>query len=261
MQRSNKVVNPRLLIARLRDGDYAHAGEEEAIDLVLQGISELTADGTYKNSPESNGKLKVIDIGCGLGGTANYIKNTTNYDVFGIDIDRLAIDHAQGRYPGVRFFSCDVLDVKSKLPFHQFDLVYMFNAFYAFSNQTKALEALAEITRKSGLLVIFDYTYQNNHNSADLTDLAGNPMDPIITSQLETALKETGWDLIKVVQLHNKYEEWYTVFLERLHKKRSELLDEFSEEAYIKVESTFQTLLDNIKKGILGGSIVYAKLK
>jgi hypothetical protein len=49
--------NLRFILFQLRNGDYAHAGEEEAIDLVIKNIS---ATGS------------VLDVGSGFGGTLNY---------------------------------------------------------------------------------------------------------------------------------------------------------------------------------------------
>jgi hypothetical protein len=48
------------ILSLIRNGDYAHAGEERAIELALEGIA-----------PSHD--RQVLDIGCGLGGTVDYI--------------------------------------------------------------------------------------------------------------------------------------------------------------------------------------------
>jgi hypothetical protein len=50
------------LLALIRERDYAHAGEEEAIEITL------------RNHPKRADRL-LLDVGCGLGGTANYVQN------------------------------------------------------------------------------------------------------------------------------------------------------------------------------------------
>ncbi len=43
------------ILALIRDGDYAHAGEEEAIELTLKNVSKDPG-------------RRVLDVGCGRGG-------------------------------------------------------------------------------------------------------------------------------------------------------------------------------------------------
>jgi hypothetical protein len=52
------------LLAFIRGSDYAHAGEEEAIDLALRPV------------PRRPDQL-LLDVGCGLGGTAKYVEDLT----------------------------------------------------------------------------------------------------------------------------------------------------------------------------------------
>lgn len=97
---SDRNNNPRLLLAKVRKGDYTHAGDEEAIDLFLEHIDALNQQ-PYKN-------IKALDIGCGLGGTANYIHEKTALAICGIDKDISAINHAKKHYSAITFFQCDV---------------------------------------------------------------------------------------------------------------------------------------------------------
>jgi len=47
----------------VRGGDYAHAGDRKAIDIVLEKVLSLEPDLKSK---------AVLDVGCGCGGTAQY---------------------------------------------------------------------------------------------------------------------------------------------------------------------------------------------
>jgi cyclopropane fatty-acyl-phospholipid synthase-like methyltransferase len=49
------------ILATVRSEDFAHAGEEEAIELVFKDITKQ-AD------------RKILDAGCGRGGSANYVR-------------------------------------------------------------------------------------------------------------------------------------------------------------------------------------------
>ncbi len=73
---SSKKDNPRLLLAKLRKADYTHAGDEEAIDIFLEKINKLFA------ARNSIAPLNAFDAGCGLGGTANYIRKKTSLNLW-----------------------------------------------------------------------------------------------------------------------------------------------------------------------------------
>jgi hypothetical protein len=50
------------ILALIRDGDYAHAGEEEAIECSFRSIPK-------------NLEHWLLDVGCGRGGSADYLAN------------------------------------------------------------------------------------------------------------------------------------------------------------------------------------------
>lgn len=55
----NSYLGQRIL-ALVREGDYAHAGEEEAIELSMSGVGK-------------DARRVILDAGCGRGGTADYL--------------------------------------------------------------------------------------------------------------------------------------------------------------------------------------------
>ena len=89
---------------------------------------------------------KILDVGCGLGGTAHYIQQQGWGTVVGFDIEQEAIDYARKHYPDIEFMISDVIDVHTGLNNRQFDVLCLFNVFYAFSDQSRALQALHKVT-------------------------------------------------------------------------------------------------------------------
>lgn len=246
--------NPRLILAKLRKGDYAHAGETEAIDIVLDKI---------KNIETQDLKIidkKILDVGCGLGGTAQYIKKNTNYEVYGIDIDESSLNHARKNYANVKFFHCDAQNIKDDISKHKFDIIYMFNVFYAFEDQRKSLEELSKISKAGTILVIFDYT-QSQRKDIQFNDLSGKKMNPVYLDDLMMWFKDTSWELLEIDDISDKYKIWYADFLRKFEEKRNSLLVEFTDEAVNKVSQTFSFLLNKMEENQVGGSIICARKK
>ena len=62
------------ILSLVREGDYAHPGEEQAIDLVFAALPK---------DPDR----QVLDLGRGRGGTAAYVQRHGWGRVTGVDID------------------------------------------------------------------------------------------------------------------------------------------------------------------------------
>src|SRR5882672_4946347 len=93
--RMNSPLGKRIL-ATVRGADFAHAGEAEAIALALD---------TWPKMPTA----RILDAGCGRGGTADAIQRAGWGNVTGFDIDAESIAEARLTYLAVSFFACDVL--------------------------------------------------------------------------------------------------------------------------------------------------------
>jgi len=248
-----KNNNPRMLLAQVRHGDFAHPGDTQAIDLVLEKVQKLL------HHPDENlGQIQALDLGCGLGGTAAYIQQKTTWKIAGLDQDPAAIQYAQAHYPNLFFKEGKAQDLDKHFE-TQFDLIYLFNVFYALPEQKEALATMKKVAKKNALLVIFDYTYPNKSKPSTLTDLNDKLMQPIQPNDLEDWLKETGWELIETTDLSGKFEEWYEVFLSKLVQDKEQILNEFTQEAYDKVYDTFSAIGENIQRRELGGNVFYAR--
>ena len=83
------------ILSIIRDGDYAHPGEEEAIELLFQHI-------------QKNINRSMLDIGCGRGGTAHYLNANGWGDITGVDIDSDSIQYAKQQYKSLDFITCNL---------------------------------------------------------------------------------------------------------------------------------------------------------
>lgn len=244
-----KINNPRILLSRIRHGDFAHPGDIEAIEILLGELDDFKG---------LKGK-RILDVGTGLGGTADYISKNNIADVYGIDIDVKAITYAKHRYPQLDLFVCDVLLIDSLFQNRSFDFIYSFNVFYHFIDPKIILRKLATVANKQTVLAIFDYVTLSE-NMDPITDLNNQEMHFLRLDKLETDFLQSGWKIDKEINLQKKYIEWYEAFLLRLEKNKNSLLDEFTLDAYEKVKQTFSLLLGNLKAKKLGGIIIYARL-
>jgi SAM-dependent methyltransferase len=229
------------ILALIREGDYAHAGEEEAIERSFRSIPK-------------NPDQWMLDVGCGRGGSADYLRRHGWGHVEGIDRDAESIEYARATYPEVGFHVCDVLDIARTVT-RTFDVIYMLNAFYAFDLQREALAELRKIARPSAQLVIFDYTVGANAGDTP------NPMMPhaIRLSEIASTLRDAGWAPGAVEGLNAEYARWYAAFVQRIQLKRVEIEKIGGADWYNFVLSMYSGLHDVITGGGLGGAIVHAR--
>ncbi|WP_425156100.1 class I SAM-dependent methyltransferase [Candidatus Binatus sp.] len=229
------------ILALIREGDYAHAGEEEAIERSFRPISK-------------NEDSWLLDVGCGRGGSADYLRRNGWGHVEGIDRDSESIEYARGTYPEIGFHVCDVLDVPRTVA-RAFDVIYMLNAFYAFDRQREALAELRKVAKPGAQLVIFDYTV-----GAKAGDTP-NPMMPhaIRLSEIAAMLREAEWEPGSIEDLSSDYARWYAAFVDRIRLKQAEIEKIGGADSYSFVLSMYSGLHSSIVQGELGGAIVHAR--
>lgn len=227
-------------LATVRGDDFAHAGERESIDLVFASIPTRPS-------------WKVLDVGCGRGGTAAYVQNHGWGEVEGIDIDQHSIDYAREKYPGLNFHVCAMEEVGDR--FHeQFDLLYLFNVFYASKEKGEAITSFRKAAKQDGFLSIFDYVYYKPEKPLPQVFLG---QTPATKEQVYSLLKDASWRLVEDINLDKKYIDWYRKFLDRFDDP--ELRRGYSEDVIKGVHSTYSELLQSIENGVLGGALLLAQ--
>lgn len=230
------------VLALVRDGDFAHAGEEDAIEMTLAKTAKDPA-------------RRLLDAGCGRGGTAAYMQHHGWGRVTGFDIDAASIESARAAYPALRFFACDMLRLPEKAD-HDFDLITFFNVLYAIPEQAAALAALAAVAAPGAELLLFDYSAGATAEADDGWDFLPAPLDP---TALPVLLRTAGWELQDIEDITDAYVRWYVALVAKITAKRNAIEDLAGPEGYAHVLGRYSDLLARLEDGRLSGVIVRAR--
>lgn len=234
------------ILSLVRGGDFAHAGEEEAIALAMAPIAK---------DPDR----QVLDAGCGRGGTAAYMHEHGWGRVTGIDLEPRSIAYANATFPGSTFLRCDITEAATSLE-GRFDVVTLFNVLYALPDHVAALGALCARARPAARLVIFDYADPGHYQDAPMmdSDIAFLP-NPVKLDGLGETLAAGGWQLTSVRDLSDEYVRWYSELVAKIAAHRSGIEELAGAEIYEHVHALYSGLLEAVRAGRLSAAVIYAQ--
>ncbi len=193
---------------------------------------------------------RVLDVGCGRGGTADYVSRHGWGLVTGVDIDQEAIEYARAKHPNLEFATCDMHSVGDQFP-EQFNLIYLFNVFYTACDKPAAMMSFRKAAMQTGLLGIFDYVMYKTDRALPSVFLG---QKPATLQELDECMKTSSWKLIKNVNLDHKYIEWYRNFLQRFEDPSLGKI--YPSQVIADVRSQYEELLDSLEQGRLGGAFL-----
>ena len=232
----------KAILAMVRGGDYAHPGEEQAIAQVAQGLPRAEIH-------------RLLDVGCGRGGTADWFHRHEWGTVVAIDVDGASIEYARQRYPGVEFVQLDVLAL-DRLNGEPFDLAYLFNSFYAFPDQRAALRAIRMACKAGGRLLIYDYTQPAG---TELPRALGAEIGaPIVLEHIGAWMTEAAWNLVAVDDWSERYVAAYADLLRRFERNRSAIVAMHGADWYEFVTGWYGALREALATGALGSTVLTA---
>lgn len=229
-------------LAAVRGRDYAHAGEEESINLV------------FENIPQQSSR-RILDAGCGRGGTADYVQRQGWGQVVGIDIDAQSIKYAEEKYPAPEFHVCNVYDAGSMFP-DSFQMIYLFNSFYAFQDKSAAMLSLRKAAKPGARLCLFDYLCYQPKILLPEVMLCQKPPTP---EEYAALLQEAHWELSKTQNLDEKYLEWYRNFLSKFDVLAQKNI--YPQEIIEEGRKKYSQLLFSLEQRIMGGILIVAYAK
>lgn len=238
----------------IRNGDYQHPGEEEAIELLFQKIEK---------SPE----FFILDVGCGYGGTASYVQNKDWGKVVGIDINKEVVNIAKYKYKLPFFVHADVISSKMAIESElhaglRFDIIYLFNSFFLFPDHKLSLQQLALLAKSSTKLLIFDYVDYGEYASHAYTENGKKLLPNIIKlNEINDVLMNGGWEVESTSSVDDLYITWYQDLMQKIDEAKTQLCEKYGSDIYASFTARYQHILDALQAKVLGGIIITATLK
>ncbi len=243
----NNATGKRLL-ALIRDGDYAHPGEEEANELLFAGVR-----------PDS--LRRVLDAGCGSAGTAAWVQARGLGAVTGVEIDAATASLARERHPEVTVIEGDLQRASSLLA-GPFDLVYSMTALYAAPDQATVFRELGALAAPGAELRLLEYADPRGSFAAAT---AGDPSrgwwHPLRPHRLPDLLSSAGWTGVESRDLTPEFILWYRRLCQRIAAKQRQIVQGFGPEWYEFVAREYAGILEMARAGVLGGVLVRARLR
>lgn len=199
---------------------------------------------------------RLLDVGCGRGGTANYLHQNGYSDIYGFDIDSESIEYAKTQYPHIDFRCCDALRCSDCYDCC-FDIIYLFNVLYSFNDGGKetCLRQLRKLADDRTRLVIFDYTELQDEERDVPTNRAN--WHPLNISRIRAICEATGWRVTEFVDYTPEYCGWYADLVDRILRYREDILEIADEHWYSSAKSLYEGLLSDLVSGRLGGGTLY----
>jgi SAM-dependent methyltransferase len=243
--RMNSMTGKQIL-ALARGGDYAHPGEEEAIELVMAHVAKR---------PDQ----VVLDVGCGCGGTAHYLADHGWGVVTGVDIDAENIASARAAYPMQAFVCADAGDLTTA--WHgRADLICLFTAFYAFPDQARALAQMRAVAADDATLVMFDYTCPAFDARVEtLRAKRTGSWQPLRLDRAPAMLADAGWRVETMVDLTPQFDRWYGDLVRRIVSAEHAIVEHAGRPWFEFAAAWYRELADAVHEGVVGGATISAR--
>ena len=191
----NNATGKRLLTL-VRGADFAHPGEEEANQLLFAGVA-----------PDP--RRRVLDAGCGGGGTAAWVQARGYGAVTGIEIDAATVALARERHPEVTVVQGDLQRAGEALA-GPFDLVYSMTAIYAAPDHAAVFRELGALAAPGAELRLLEYADpRGRFAEASACDPSRGWWRPLRPRELPELLAAAGWSHVEVRDLHPEFVLWY----------------------------------------------------
>jgi SAM-dependent methyltransferase len=240
----NSPTGKRIL-ALVRNGDFAHPGEQAAVDLLMTG--RVPSDSEV-----------LLDVGCGRGGTLGYLRRSGWGRCVGVDVDEETIEDARLCYPDCSFLAGSVDDLSTLLA-EPVDLICLWTSFYAFEDQSNALRQMRAVAKPSAELRMMDYALWHG-GRGELpkreTNMSWTPLRPAGFAEMAAA---AGWEVRRLDDISEHFVGWYRDLVGRIRGKEAGIRADYGEDWFRFVVAFYSGMLETIEAGEIGGALVIAR--
>jgi ubiquinone/menaquinone biosynthesis C-methylase UbiE len=192
---------------------------------------------------------RVLDVGCGFGGPAYWLREVASARVTGVDL--VAENCLRCRKAGIPPLPVVRGDAR-RLPFHEgsFDVVLSWCVLGQVPDKEAALAEIFRVLRPGGFLGFDDYVILDLHRWRP-----GHLVDdhPLTEEHWMRCIRAAGFTLRNRQDLTASFRRDYQAFLVDLQRRRALVTEKFGEEAVDEAVRTFRGHVDAVLQGSKGG--------
>jgi SAM-dependent methyltransferase len=233
------------VLALVRDADYAHPGEEAANRLLFAGVRQDPC-------------RRLLDAGCGGGGTAAWVQRSGLGAATGLELDAETARMARERHPELLIVEGDMQRAGDVL-WGPFDLIYSMTAIYAAPDLDSVFRRLGELAAPGAELRLLEYADPQGGFEAAAADRSTMSWwRPLAPRDLPRVLSAAGWASVSTRDLHPEFVFWYADLCRRIAARRDDIVHGFGRDWYDFVAGEYAAILDLVRRRALGGVLVRA---
>lgn len=236
------------ILAWLREGDYAHPGEREALEKILQ-LCPVELDPA---------KTSVLDAGCGRGGTAQFFHQQGFASCAGFDMDADSIAYAQRTYPGVDFRVGLYEQCASLFAGQRFDLLVSVCVLYLVDGPQRVqwLNQLRQLASAGAWLAVFDYAPGNR-------DLVGerDGWIPLQPQAFAEQAEQAGWQVQRHEDIGADFQRWYGVLTTKVRRNANRIVRDYGHEWLATLNSTYGNQHLALRRAALSGGVWWCRAR
>jgi len=200
--------------------------------------------------------MNVMDIGCGIGGSAFLMAERYGVNVYGIDLstNMLAIAdkyrrkmNAEVKYR-VQFHLDDA--TKMEYPKEFYDVVYSRDAIMHIEDKKSLYEKVYSCLKPGGTILISEYATGDKELSQDFLDYVADRDYQLLTvKKYGDVLKDVGFVNVEAKDVTNLMMEMMVTELEKFDKMKDEFIAEFSEKDFNDIKEGWLIKMERCKRG------------
>ncbi|XP_068653290.1 phosphoethanolamine N-methyltransferase-like [Aristolochia californica] len=207
---------------------------------------------------------KVLDVGCGIGGSDFYMAEKFSVDVTGIDLSvnmiSFALEHAIGRQCSVEFEVADC--TKKTYPDNTFDVIYSRDTILHIQDKPALFRSFFKWLKPGGKVLISDYCRSAGTPSAEFgAYIKQRGYDLHDVEAYGQMLKDAGFYEVIAEDRTYQFVEVLQRELASVEKDKDTFVQDFSEEDYSEIVDGWNTKLTRSTSGEQKWGLFIAKKK
>ncbi|MEH2204978.1 MAG: class I SAM-dependent methyltransferase [Nostoc sp.] len=233
------------LLSQIRNNDHAHAGGNVHIDRLVDEI------------PGEHSRL--LDIGCGLGGTMQHLHQVGWQELVGIDLNNASIEVARERFPNGKFYTLDAMNINSA-ELGWFSHFVSINTFIHISDKQQLLTKIGQTANFNARIFISDFRDLGGYKLSPISVAGSDPFSfPFENDDAIARMFDgTGWQIDVLEDVSAEYCRWYKEFANQIFDAISDIIKQIGDIGYAQLSNEYLQYIDLFERGSLGAVFIRA---